>query len=618
MAKVRASVVVVAGCLMGWTGTAFVEAAPTVSQVLNFRPKQEGIVYTTPTAQELESCKVELVTGSKAGSNGWLLRDARGLPLRRFFDSNGDKKVDQWSYYLDGVEVYREIDSNHDEKVDQYRWLNAGGMKWGIDYNEDGKIDVWKTISAEEVSQELLQAVVNRDVVRLQALFLSETEMKALDLPAAEANRLRQLQTQAPGKFQATLAKLSGLGDKTHWVRLEVSPPQCLPADQTGTKQDLIKYTRATVLYENNNKHDFLTLGELIQVGPAWRLVDAPGEDLTPQPSPELQIALERLRAHDAKAPKTIEGPGPNPDMARYNLLRADLILDVLAKDKADQKEMWIHQLADSLSAAAQSSPAKDKTAYERLLRLAQQLAKDQPGSNLAGYVTYREMQADYNGKLIQTSPDNIQKVQTQWVERLAQFVQTYPKCDDTPEALRQAGMVSEFISKEIEAKNWYLQLVKDFPNHPLAENIRGALRRLEIEGKEIKLAGPQRGSGAAFDITRLRGKLVVVYYWASWNQQCVGDFARMRLLLSNLGGKGLEVVCVNLDSGPPEAGSMDLFTAAPGVQLVQTAGLDSPLATYYGIMSLPTLFLVGPDGKVISRSLQVGNLEEEIKKNLK
>src|SRR5262249_28271519 len=152
---------------------------------LSFRPKQDGVACTTPTAQEQSSCTVELSKGNGKGS-GWVLKDSKGRLLRRFFDSNEDNCIDIWSYYKDGVEIYREIDSTYTGKPDQYRWLNAGGMKWGVDSNKDGKIDNWKMISPEEVSQELLQAVVAKDFARLDALLISEAEIKMLDLPAAE------------------------------------------------------------------------------------------------------------------------------------------------------------------------------------------------------------------------------------------------------------------------------------------------------------------------------------------------------------------------------------------------------------------------------------------------
>ncbi|MBV9126168.1 MAG: redoxin domain-containing protein [Planctomycetes bacterium] len=619
MVKARMGVVWVGGCLLLWgSAVPTATAAPTVAQMLSFQPKQEGVNCSTPTKEEQEACKVELVKGARPGSTGWLLRDPQGRPLRRFFDSNGDRQIDLLSYFQDGVEVYREIDSNLNGKIDQYRWLNAGGMKWGVDTEESDQhhITAWKMISPEEASQEVLKAVATRDLSRLQALWITDADLKALELPAAEVTRIQALRTKAAEKFQATCDKLA-LGDKTHWERLEAGPPQCVPAEQIGGKQDLIKYQHCSVLYENNGKHDWLPFGEMIQVGLAWRIIDAPGEEAGSgsggTTNPELTKALDDLKAWDNKAPKGQDVPGPNADLVRYNVGRAELIEKILKLCEAKDRDQWLRQLADCLSAAAQTSPDTDKSAYEHLVSLEQQLAKDQPGTTLAAYVTFREMSADYATKL--ASKKDLAQIQEQWLTRLAKFVQDYPQGEDSPDALLQLGMGSEFLGKEAEAKKWYQQLLANFPDHPLAAKAKGAITRLEIEGKELQLVGPMAGGGQ-FDITSLRGKMVIVYYWASWNQQCVGDFARLKLLLNTYGSKGLELVCINLDNAPPEAGANQ--DRPPGTQLFQPAGLDSPLAVQYGVMVLPSLFLVDRDGKVLSRTVQIGTLEDEIKKLLK
>lgn len=607
MAKTRMAARLAASVLLAWTGSALAAPPPDVTKILGIRPRQEGITYSIPTPQEQEACKVELI----GGGSGWLLRDPRGLPLRRFVASPGAKSVDVFCYYHEGVEVYREYDSNHNQKLDQFRWLNAGGAKWGIDRTEDGKIDVWQQISAEEVSQEVLQALVTQNVARLQALFITEAEMKSLGLPAPETQRLQQLQAQAGARFQTLLAKLTGLNDKTHWVRMEAGLPQCQPAGENGYTQDVIKYVHATLLYENAGKHDFIQLGDMVLVGKAWRLTEAPAlGDEAPaaqQADPELQKLLDELRNLDAKAGQIAETQGANPQVARYNLERAELIGKIMAKDRPDQLEQWVKQQAECLSSAAQNSPAGDKAAYQRLVQLQKQIAKDHPGSNIAAFVTYREMQADYASKGAAAD------AQTHWLTRLTEFVKTYPRSEDTADAMNQLGMVSEFVNKEVEAKNWYAQLAKDFPTHPLAKKAEGALRRLNLEGQPLELSGSQT-NGAPFDISQLRGNVVAVYYWASWDQQYVGDFARLKLMADKYGSQGFRIVCVNLDAGPPQANGVP----APGLQILQPGGLDGPAATKYGIMTLPNLFLVGKDGKVVSRTVQVGTLEEELKKNLK
>ena len=232
MAKARRGAGLVASCLLLWGSVA--SAAPTVAQMLSFRPKQEGIVYTLPTSQEQDSCKVELDKARTGRGSGWLLKDAKGNILRRYFDTNGDNRIDVWSYYLNGIEVYRETDTNFNEKADQYRWLNAGGTKWGLDLNEDGRIDTWKQISAEEVSQEILQAVAKKDFSRLQALMLSDSDLKALDLTAGERAQVRETMRKASTRFQVAAAKLSSVADKVRWIYLETDTPQCVPAETGG------------------------------------------------------------------------------------------------------------------------------------------------------------------------------------------------------------------------------------------------------------------------------------------------------------------------------------------------------------------------------------------------
>jgi hypothetical protein len=600
--------------------TSAIAAQYNAADLLKFRPHQPGINYTTPSSQEQTSCKVDLVRGQDGGS-AWVLRDGQGRILRKFIATAGHKHADVWCYYLDGVEVYRELG----ERPNEFRWLNSAGCKWGVDSDQDGRIDTWKVISAEEVSQEVLQAVVTKDLARLQALWISDAEMKSLELPAAEITRLESLRQQAPSKFQATVAKLAALGGQLRWERLESSGPQCVPAEQGGMSHDLLKYPRCMVLYEANGKHDWIQIGELLQVGSAWRLTDAPvpggtpesGNESTQTADPAIQALLDQLKQVDSQSPRGEAAPAPNPDVVAYNGKRADIIERLLGKVKTEEREQWLRQLTDCLSAAAQSAPVGDKQYYRRLQQLEQEVTREQPGSNLAAYITFREMSADYAGNMGKVGPE-FAKVQEQWLARLAKFVQDYPRAEDTSDALLQLGMVSEFVGKEIEAKKWYQQLAGNFPDKKLlSDKAAGALRRLELEGKPFELSGASL-SGQSFDISSLRGKVAVVYYWASWNQQCVGDFARLKLLLTKYQPQGLELVCVNLDNSPPEANAAQATTAPPGVQLFTPGGLDSPLATQYGIMVLPNMFLIGKDGSVASRNVQLANLEDEVKKLLK
>src|SRR5262245_8273985 len=102
----------------------------TPKDLLKFRPTQPGVDYETPTdVAALDACKVELVTDAQKRTVGYALRDGQGKLLRRFVITSGGKYLNQWSYFQDGFEVYRENDLDGDRSLDECRWLNSGGTR---------------------------------------------------------------------------------------------------------------------------------------------------------------------------------------------------------------------------------------------------------------------------------------------------------------------------------------------------------------------------------------------------------------------------------------------------------------------------------------------------------
>ncbi len=623
----------VMGCLVGCGSTvaAGPVSAATVAQVLQFQPRQHGVVCSTPTTEEQRGCEVKVVAGTRQGSSGYLLLDARKQPLRRFFDSNGDKRIDVWSYYKDGLEVYRETDTNYNEKADQYRWFNSGGMRWGLDLNEDGRIDAWKMISAEEVGQEVFEAAVHRDLARLQALFITDAEIKALHLSTNRAEQVRSILRDAARKFQANLDKMPNLNDKAQFKHVETSTPQCLPGD-SGDDDVIMFPSRAILFVGPDQKHDWLHTGEMLKVGLAWRLLDVPSQQeniSTPNPdrdplpqttNPEAQKTLDVIAEMDKNPPTPPSSPSPHPETVRYNLQRAQLVEKVLPKLQAGaDRDNWIKQLFDNYSTAAQYSGDKDKRAITRLKDLCDQAAKDPSAAKLVPYGKYRWLWAEFAPKMTGSDP---RLEQEKWLDQLARFVQTYPRAEDTPDALYQLAMTCEFAGRDEESKRWYHQLASNFPQHHLAAKAAGAKRRLELVGQPIELQGPTI-DGSSFDIARLKGKVVAVYYWASYCKDLASDFNRLKQLYSAHSSTGLELVLISLDDQKETA--FRAMQGVPGTHLYEPGasatgeggGLNSPLATQYGIQGLPTLFLVGRDGKVLNRTLQITDLEEAVKKAL-
>src|SRR5262249_19508891 len=204
---------------------------------------------------------------------------------------------------------------------------------------------------------------------------------------------------------------------------------------------------------------DWFQVGPMILVGAAWKITDAPaagaaatGEEkpdvVDLAKDPKLQALVEKLTELDKR---NVGSSGAAA--VKHHLGRADLLEQIVAAVKPTERDPWIRQVADSLSSALQATAKGDATAASRLASLEKQLVQHMEGSNLAAYVAFRRMQAEYSVKIGEGK--DFQNVQKEWMEKLTGFVKTYSKADDAADAMLQLGMECEFLGKEVEAKNW-------------------------------------------------------------------------------------------------------------------------------------------------------------------
>ncbi len=188
----------IAGLLLASWASQAAHAAPTVSDALKLTPMQKDVDFATPAKDAIEQCTIK---PEKFNSqSAWVVRDKGGQILRRFVDTNADNVVDQWCYYQDGLEVYRDVDADFNGKPDQCRWFNTAGTRWGLDTNEDGKVDRWKEISAEEASDELVHALGEKDPAPLRPPVAHRRRVKGAGL---RRNANRGIENQNHGSSRA-------------------------------------------------------------------------------------------------------------------------------------------------------------------------------------------------------------------------------------------------------------------------------------------------------------------------------------------------------------------------------------------------------------------------------
>ena len=95
-----------------------------------------------------------------------------------------------------------------------------------------------------------------------------------------------------------------------------------------------------------------------------------------------------------------------------------------------------------------------------------------------------------------------------------------------------------------------------------------------------------------------LRGKAVLVDFWASWCGPCRQSFPWMNDLQRKYGGKGLVIVAVNLDKDRESASA---FLAEVPASFTVAFDPTGRTAEQYKVKAMPTTFLISPDGKLLA-----------------
>lgn len=602
---------------------------PAPDQALGIQPVQPDVPFQSVDPADVDSCVVKEF--SENGWTGWIVETADGIRLRRFADTNGDEKIDQWCYYDQGVEVYRDIDSNFNGKVDQYRWLGTAGTRWGLDQDESGSVDAWKQISAEEVSAEVVAALANRDTDRFAALLATDSEIRALGLGKSATDRLLAKTKAAVASFADLADDAAAVAEDARWVQFASTAPGVVPAGTEGAQRDVKVYENAVAMFDSQGKGGQVLIGTLVQAGDNWRLIDVPhvlaedqpltqsvgffftpGGNLTAVNTARASIGAEtqELVSNLERIDGQLATASSPTDLAELNRRRVDVVerLIAAASDPVE-RETWMRQLVDTVSMAVQTGSYPE--GIQRLRRFSASIPSS--AAELQAYTQFQIISADYASRQM---PDaDFAKVQEWYLGELNKFVQTYPDSREAGQAMLQLGLNKEFEERLPEAIEYYGKVAQAFAGTDMGEKAAGAVRRLQSAGKALPFTGRTLG-GEAFNLAALRGRPVVIHYWATWCEACKQDMKLLRQLQAKYQSSRLQIVGVNVDSSREQAAAYLKENSVPWPQLFEDGGLESSgLAKQLGVQTLPMMLLIDADGNVVSHNVYAANLDAELAK---
>lgn len=165
----------------------------------------------------------------------------------------------------------------------------------------------------------------------------------------------------------------------------------------------------------------------------------------------------------------------------------------------------------------------------------------------------------------------------------------------------------------------------KKYKDSPMAATMENQVYQIEsaynefIGGKtstgvapEIALKTP---AGKILKLSSLRGKVVLIDFWASWCGPCRKESPNVVRLYNQYKDKGFTVYSVSLDE---DANAWKQAIQQDGLiwpnHVSDLMGWKTPMTQLYGFQSIPHTVLIGKDGQIIGSGLRGESLEQKLK----
>lgn len=164
-------------------------------------------------------------------------------------------------------------------------------------------------------------------------------------------------------------------------------------------------------------------------------------------------------------------------------------------------------------------------------------------------------------------------------------------------------------------ARKVYQILLDRYGESPtLRQKIKDDLSRLDRVGKPAPEVVAKDLKGDTFRLDSLRGKYVLVEFWATWCAPCVAELPKLQESYAKYRERGFEILGVSLDETKAVLTDFVKTRNVPWRQ-IHNASSEADVVEAFGVNSIPATFLIDPQGVITRLELRGAALDQALAK---
>lgn len=192
-------------------------------------------------------------------------------------------------------------------------------------------------------------------------------------------------------------------------------------------------------------------------------------------------------------------------------------------------------------------------------------------------------------------------------------------KTDELAQVLyMKATLYSQVLDNEAKGDEILEQLKREFPDSKQVAGLKQqeAAKKVQaslVKGTTFPDFDEKDTDGKPLSIAGLKGKVVLIDFWATWCGPCVAELPNVLAAYEKHHAAGFEIVGISLDS---DRQKLDKFVKEKNMtwpQFFDGKGWQNKLSQKYGVNSIPATYLLDREGKIIASGLRGEKLEEAI-----